>query len=158
MEATTKFASSIGVERFQFDASPEDKLAYLQAQESLTAMVGNGWNDLQAMSYSGVSIAVFGATQALRDRADVSLSKPGIFGVVQSILIARATRRALLISFAFALSYNIAGIVLGFTGIMTPVLAAITMPINSVIVSVLATSGISKWTSFPDLRMIEDKI
>jgi cation transport ATPase len=142
-DATAEFASSVGVERFRSEATPEDKLAYLDAQTKLTAMVGNGWNDMKAMSHSGVSIAVLGATQALKDRADVSLSKPGILGVLQSIVIARGTRRALLISFAFALTYNVAGIVLGFTGIMTPVLAAITMPINSLVVTLLATSGVS---------------
>jgi Cu2+-exporting ATPase len=150
-DATAEFASSVGVERFRSEATPEDKLAYLEAQTKLTAMVGNGWNDMKAMSHSGVSIAVLGATQALKDRADVSLSKPGILGVLQSIVIARGTRRALLISFAFALTYNIAGIVLGFTGIMTPVLAAITMPINSLVVTLLATSGVSNRSvlSFP---------
>lgn len=142
---TVTFAKSLGVDTVHYETSAEEKFSYLQSQNQQTAMVGNGWNDMKAMSSTSVSIAVHGATQALRDRASISLSRPGIDGVLKSIHIAKYTRNALLVSFWFALSYNVVGIILGFLGILTPLIAAITMPINSLYVCLIAAKSMSQF-------------
>ncbi|MGV3522995.1 MAG: potassium-transporting ATPase subunit KdpB [Candidatus Sericytochromatia bacterium] len=67
-------AAEAGVDDFMAEATPEDKLARIraeQAQGRLVAMVGDGTNDAPALAQSDVGVAMNSGTQAAREAGNM---------------------------------------------------------------------------------------
>ena len=136
---TTRIAAHLGVEAAYGELHPEEKLQYLQDEKSSVVMVGNGFNDLVALSGGSVGVAVKESSQATRNSADVYLADAGVHPLLKAIYLARGCKGALIRAFGFSVVYNLIALTLAFLGFVGPVFAAIAMPINSIIVSLFAT-------------------
>lgn len=123
-------------------ATPSSKLLYVKSKSALTpiAMVGNGLNDAGAMSEAQVSIAVANSSTTAISSADICLLSGDLSLVADAIVYATTTRRRILTVFAIALFYNILGLGLAAAGLVTPVVAAILMPISSLTITRVATA------------------
>jgi K+-transporting ATPase ATPase B chain len=67
-------ASEAGVDDFVAEATPEDKLRYIraeQAQGRLIAMCGDGTNDAPALAQADVAVAMQSGTQAAREAGNM---------------------------------------------------------------------------------------
>ena len=73
--------------------------------------------------------------------ADVYLAKPGLQGLVDLIASARRSRAVVLQNLALSLTYNAVAIGLAAAGLVTPLLAAVLMPLSSATVLALAMKG-----------------
>lgn len=140
-----KFAHQLGLSEneYAYELSPEDKKRVIKAS-SHTVMVGDGANDSMALSSADTGIAVFGAMDISLRAADVYLNLPGLTPVKELILISKETMKVIYRNLILSLMYNSISVVLAFTGHISPLTAAIIMPLSSLTVLVSTLIGTQK--------------
>ncbi|MEW6776622.1 MAG: heavy metal translocating P-type ATPase metal-binding domain-containing protein [Bdellovibrionota bacterium] len=133
-------ARELGIGEFHSGFSPEQKAAFLSSQEKtrLCGMAGDGVNDAAALAAAGVGIAVHGGSEAAFQAADVATAKSGVLPLAQAIFIARKGLGRARTAIALSLTYNTVVTSLAAMGFVTPLWAAILMPISSLSVIALA--------------------
>jgi Cu2+-exporting ATPase len=117
-------------------ATPEDKLEAVRSSPDAetTAMVGDGVNDAAALAAATVGIGVHGGAEATLAAADVYLGRPGMTPVVELLEGSRKTLGVIRRNLIFSLMYNVVAVSFAITGNMSPILAAILMPLSSMTV------------------------
>lgn len=119
------------------EATPEDKLAFVQslrARGEHVVMIGDGVNDAAAIAAAHVGIGVHGGAEACLSAADVYLARPGLTPLVELTEGAAGAMRVIRRNITFSIAYNIAGATLAIMGALTPLVAAILMPVSSLTV------------------------
>jgi Cu2+-exporting ATPase len=115
--------------------TPEDKLEAVRSHGGETVvMVGDGVNDAAALAAATVGIGVHGGAEATLAAADVYLGRPGLTPVVELLEGSRRTLGVIRRNLVFSLAYNIVAMAFAITGHMSPILAAILMPLSSMTV------------------------
>ncbi|MEM1022922.1 MAG: heavy metal translocating P-type ATPase [Myxococcota bacterium] len=113
--------------------SPEDKLEFVRRHPE-SIMVGDGVNDAAALSAAAVGVAVHGGAETCLSAADVFLQRPGVGALLDLIDGARRTRRTIRNAIVFSLCYNLCGAALAISGQLNPLVAAVLMPLSSLVV------------------------
>lgn len=131
---------------FRGELSPEMKAQLIDSQ-SCSIMVGDGANDALAMSRAGVGVAVFGAMDISLRSADVYLTTPGLSSLSKLIVLSRETMRVIRRNLILSLSYNSISVALAFAGVISPLSAAIIMPLSSLTVLVSSSWGTKEMRS-----------
>ncbi|QQL46085.1 heavy metal translocating P-type ATPase metal-binding domain-containing protein [Sulfuriroseicoccus oceanibius] len=115
---------------------PEEKAQLIKAEEAAgrpVLFVGDGANDALACDEATVSATVVSDRAALADRADFCVFGQGMAYLQTLWRIADVRGRAVMRAFVFAVVYNLAAISLCLMGLMHPLIAAIIMPVGSVL-------------------------
>lgn len=127
--------------------SPEEKLARVQSQPrdgGAVVMVGDGVNDAAALAAAEVGIAVQGGAEASLSAADVYVARRGLLPLVELIETSRKTMRTIRRNLLVSLSYNLVAGTLAAAGAMSPLLAAIIMPVSSATVLSLVVLSVGR--------------
>jgi len=123
---------------------PEDKrdvVERLQEDGRIVAMIGDGVNDAAALQAADVGVAVEGGSTASLVAADVFLTRDGLGAVADLFEGAGRVMRVIRRNLGFSLLYNVAGAAAAMSGLVGPLVAAIAMPLSSLVV---VTSSISQ--------------
>ena len=102
-------------------------------------MVGDGVNDAAALALADVGVAVQGGMGATIVAADLVLTREGVRPLLDIMDGARRLRGVIRRNIGFSLVYNVGASSLALAGFVGPLLAAVLMPLSSLIV-VLSSS------------------
>jgi Cu+-exporting ATPase len=91
-------------------------------------------NDAGALAQSDVGITVTETTAALTPASDAIMDAGSVARLPQFMLLTRRARRIVLASLMLSLCYNVVGVAFAVSGNMTPLFAAVLMPLSSVTV------------------------
>jgi Cu2+-exporting ATPase len=91
-------------------------------------------NDAAALAAASVGVAVHGGAEASLAAADVYIAANGLTPLVSLVRGARRTMTVIRRNLVFSLGYNALGIGLAMAGWVGPLLAAVLMPLSSLIV------------------------
>lgn len=133
-----RIAAEIGVSSAFGGMTPDQKLAHvteLQQRGRRVLMVGDGVNDAPALASATVSCSLSGSSDIALENADVIITGDDLSRIATAYRISRATMTIIKQNLAWAFVYNIIGIPLAMTGLLTPVYAAVAMTASSLLVS-----------------------
>ncbi|AQU81183.1 MULTISPECIES: heavy metal translocating P-type ATPase [unclassified Halomonas] len=153
-EAVESLAQQLNITTWHAGKSPEGKLERLrelQAQGECVVMIGDGINDVPVLAGADVAIAMNGATDLARTRADAVLLSPRLMRIYDAIDISQATRKIMRQNMLWSVCYNFSALPLAAMGLVPPWLAAIGMSLSSLVV-VGNALRLSRWrTQTPTL-------
>ncbi len=128
-----------------FNQSPTDKLNFIkqtQLQNHNVAMIGDGLNDAGALKQSNVGIAVADDVNNFSPACDAILDASRFKDLKTFFDFAKAGKKIILASFTVSLIYNSIGLSIAVHGTLSPVIAAILMPLSSITI-VIFTTGLT---------------
>jgi len=135
--AANKVASELGGMAVIAEVLPQHKdqvIAELQARGERVVMIGDGVNDAPALARADVGIAMGGGTDVSMDCADFVLMDNALQRVLFGIDLSHQTLRIIRQNIKLSLGYNLVLVPLAMAAMLTPVFAAIAMPLSSLAV------------------------
>ena len=132
--------------RLHFNQSPTDKLEFvkkLKKEGRTVLMIGDGLNDAGALNESDVGITIADDVYNFSPACDAILESDKFKDLNKFLGFTRTSMNIVWISFIISFLYNVFGMYFAVQGLLTPVIAAILMPISSVSVVAFATFTVS---------------
>ena len=140
-------SKELGLNTFFAEVLPDQKantVKSLQDKGKRVAMVGDGINDAPALVQANVGIAIGAGTDVAVEAADIVLVKNDPRDVAKLVTLSRKTMRKMNENLVWATGYNViaipvaAGILVPIGVVLPPEVAAITMTLSSISVTVNA--------------------
>ena len=136
----------INNQNIQFQQLPGRKQHYVKAlteDRKKVLMVGDGLNDSGALKASHVGLAVTETSSQFSPASDAITLGNGLLQLPKVLGLAKHSIKVIKVAFIVSFLYNIIGISMAVQGLLSPVFAAILMPISSVSVVLIGLTGIS---------------
>jgi Cu+-exporting ATPase len=125
----------------RFNQSPLDKLGFvsgLRATGKTVMMVGDGLNDAGALRQADVGVAVVEKAGVFSPASDIIAEARQVPHLWRVLRFARRAERVVKALFVVSALYNVVGVGIAATGLLSPVICAILMPVSSITVVALA--------------------
>lgn len=140
-EAVSALATGLGIDDWQSEVQPADKVARLEELSRAgrkVVMVGDGLNDAPALAAAHASMSPASAADISQAAADFIFQGKNLSPVPEAIMIARRARGLARSNFALAFAYNLFAVPIAMAGLVTPLIAAVAMSASSLIVTLNA--------------------
>ncbi|MBK8556704.1 MAG: HAD-IC family P-type ATPase [Lewinellaceae bacterium] len=137
-------------EQLRFNQSPQDKLEFVRQLHQggkQVLMFGDGLNDAGALQQSDVGIVVTENTNNFTPACDAILHADEFERLPKFLDLSRWGVLTVQRAYLLAAVYNVIGLSYAVTGTLSPVVAAILMPLSSVTI-VLFGVGMGSWKSW----------
>ncbi len=118
-----------------FNRSPQEKLHFIQKLQRSgqhVMMFGDGLNDAGALRQSDLGIVLAENTNNFTPACDAILHADEFANIPKFVRLARAGVKIVHRSYLVALTYNAIGLSFAVTGALSPLVAAVLMPVSSV--------------------------
>ena len=128
-------AHELGITQWHSRVSPENKLQLLrelQAAGKTTAMVGDGLNDVAALTGADVGLAMGSGTHAAQSAAAITILDDSPLGISFALDLSRRTWRNIKQNLGWAFGYNLVLIPVAALGLLNPMLGGAAMAFSSV--------------------------
>ncbi len=129
-----------------FNQTPFDKLNFvkaLQEKGKRVLMVGDGLNDAGALKKSDVGVTLTENINGFSPASDAILDASEFERLPDFIRFSRFSMRIIMTSFVISFLYNLVGLYFAVQGTLSPLIAAILMPISSISVVVFTTGSVA---------------
>lgn len=136
--------------KLYFRQLPSDKLNFIKRIKSSNdkiLMLGDGLNDAGALAQSDVGIAVTENISYFSPACDAILDAQSFKKISDFLNFSRTSVKIIYLSFIISFIYNIVGLSFAIEGMLSPIVAAILMPLSSISVvsfATLATNFLAK--------------
>ena len=132
-------ASQVGIpqENVIASASPEmkiEKVKELRADGASVLMIGDGVNDAAALAEADLSIAMGTGTDTAISVADITLMRPNLGAVIESLDLSRRTLQTIRMNLGWAFVYNVIGMPIAALGYLNPMISGGAMALSSLFV------------------------
>jgi Cu2+-exporting ATPase len=135
--AVQKLAGYLGVDTYRGEVLPADKSQLVQELTSngrKVLMVGDGLNDAPALVAAHVSMAPATAADIGRNAADFVFLRESLAAVPLAFAVSKEAGRLISQNFALSIGYNIIAVPIAIFGYVTPLVAALSMSLSSIVV------------------------
>ena len=132
-----RIAAALGGVEVIAEVLPEAKdrvIADLQHHGHRVAMVGDGVNDAPALVRADVGIAMGSGTDVSIASADIVLMQADLARVPQAAALSRRTLNTIRQNIGISIAYNLIMVPLAMAALVTPLVAAVSMPLSSLAV------------------------
>lgn len=140
-EEKEKLKPFFDANRLLFNQKPQDKLNFIRREQESgrhVLMIGDGLNDAGALRQSNVGIALSEDVQAFSPACDAILDASEFDKLIDFLGFSKTALNIVKASFVLSLVYNFIGIGWAVSGSLSPVMAAIFMPLSSLSVVLFA--------------------
>lgn len=134
-------ADICGISSVYSNQTPEKKKDII-LNNAPALMVGDGLNDALALQAAHVGISVCGSVQMSADHSDAYLLKSGISQISSLFHLSEKVRSTIYTNLGISLFYNITAGYFALTGYINPLVAAILMPISSIVILLNTLRGV----------------
>jgi Cu+-exporting ATPase len=137
------FSSLFSEQSMHFRQMPVDKLKYiedLQKQGSKVLMIGDGLNDAGALQQSNVGITLADDVNNFTPSCDAILNAKKFSDLPRLLKLCSASSRIINFSFFISILYNIIGLSIAMQAKMSPIIAAILMPVSTLTIVLISTA------------------
>ncbi len=127
---------------FLFNQSPQDKLKYIESLQHTgknVLMIGDGLNDAGALKQSNVGISISEDITTFSPACDAILDASVFDKLPTFISYCKGGIVIIIISFIISFLYNFIGLAFAIRGLISPIFAAILMPLSSITVVLFVT-------------------
>lgn len=136
-DRTEKVARELGIDSFGGGQLPKDKaqkVSELKKAGGVVGLLGDGVNDGPALASADVGAAMGHAAAVATASAPVLLLRPGLEPVMAWLNLGKAYRNTVKTSLVLSFVYNAVAVPLAAAGWVSPLVAAIAMPVASLAV------------------------